>query len=247
MDRPRIPPPEPPPQLIGGIGPGDFWQIGQEIVGLTMATAHVRSDDRVLDVGCGLGRVAFPLSNLLGDRGTYDGFDTSADYIDWCRSALPLDPDRFRFHRFDLRSSHYNREGEISPESFTFPWPDGTFTLAIATSLFTHLSSSATRNYLGEIARTLESNGRLFASFYVLDRDSEPLAKGGETLPRFTRTFDEGMIGDADDPDAAVAFHAEWLTDALAAAGLAFDAFYPGRWRHLPVVAHQDILIAHKP
>lgn len=240
-------PPDPPSHLAGGIGAGDFWQVGQEIVGLTMATAHVRPADRILDVGCGLGRVAWPLSRLLGDHGTYDGFDTSAEYIDWCRGALGLDPERFRFHHFDIRSSHYNAQGTIAAEAFAFPWPDNTFSLAIATSLFTHLASPATRNYLGEIARTLDANGRLFASFYVLDDDSRRIAEAGETNPRFTAKVSDGMVGDADDPDAAVAFDRNWLGAALTSAGLAFDAFYPGRWRHLPVVAHQDILIAHKP
>src|ERR1700686_4431614 len=32
--------PDPPPHLIGGIGSGDFLQIGNEIVGLTMATGR---------------------------------------------------------------------------------------------------------------------------------------------------------------------------------------------------------------
>lgn len=73
------------------------------------------------------------------------------------------------------------------------------------------------------------------------------LAEAGTTHPRFTARLEEGMIGDPANPDAAVAFEAEWLAKTLSAAGLAFDAFYPGRWRRLAAVAHQDILIAHKP
>jgi SAM-dependent methyltransferase len=240
-------PPDPPAELIGGIGAGDFWQTGSEIAGLTMATARVHASDRILDAGCGLGRVALPLSRLLDERGSYDGFDTSPDYIEWCRSHLPLDSARFRFHHFDIRSSHYNEGGAIAAEAFSFPWPDDSFSLAIAVSLFTHLSARATANYLREIARTLQPNGRLFASFFVLDEQSRPLAEAGTTDPVFTANFEEGMIGDTANPAAAVAFNAEWLAAVLESAGLAFDAFYPGRWRHLPVMSHQDIIIAHKP
>lgn len=239
--------PDPPPHLIGGIGSGDFWQIGNEIVGLAMATARVYPSDRVLDVGCGLGRVALPLSRFLDQRGGYDGFDTSHEYIEWCRQTLPLDPSRFRFHHFNIQSSHYNEHGSIAAEAFPFPWPESSFSLAVAASLFTHLSAAAAANYLSEIARTLKPGGRLFASFYVIDDQSAKLAGGGRTDPRFTTRFEEGMIGDAANPDAAVAFDAEWLASALASAGLLFDAFYPGRWRHLAVVSHQDILVAHKP
>jgi SAM-dependent methyltransferase len=221
--------PDPPPHLMGGIGSGDFWQIGNEIVGLTMATARLHPDDRVLDVGCGLGRVALPLSRLLDQRGSYDGFDTSREYIEWCQHALPLDPERFRFRHCNIRSSHYNEQGSIAAEAFIFPWTESSFTLTIATSLFTHLSAAATTNYLHEIARTLQPNGRLFASFFVLDEQSRQPAEAGTTDPRLTARFEEGMIGDPANPDAAVAFDAEWLATTLASAGLAFDAFYPGR------------------
>jgi SAM-dependent methyltransferase len=240
-------PPDPPAHLMGGIGAGDFWQIGNEIAGLTMATARLYPDDRILDVGCGLGRVALPLSRLLDQRGSYDGFDTSREYIEWCTRSLPLDRTRFHFRHCDIQSSHYNENGAIAAEAFPFPWPDDSFSLTIAVSLFTHLSARATTNYLHEIARTLQPNGRLFASFFVLDEQSRHLAEGDTTDPRFTAHFDEGLVGDAANPEAAVAFNAEWLAAALTSAGLVFDAFYPGRWRHLPVMSHQDILVAHKP
>jgi len=211
-----------------------------------MATASLSPSDRVLDVGCGLGRVAFPLSRFLGP-GSYDGFDTSLEYIEWCREALSLDSARFRFHHFSIQSSHYNKRGAMAAETFTFPWPDNSFSLAIAASLFTHLSAAATANYLNEVARTLQPGGRLFASFYVLDEQSRRLAESGTTDPHLTIAVEHGMIGDPKNPDAAVSFHAEWLAAALVSAGLTFDAFYPGRWRHLPVISHQDIVIAHKP
>lgn len=240
-------PPDPPAHLMGGIGSGDFWQIGNEIAGLTMATARLYPNDQILDVGCGLGRVALPLSRLLDQRGSYDGFDTSREYIEWCTRNLPLDLTRFRFRHFDIQSSHYNESGAIAAEAFPFPWPDDSFSLAIAVSLFTHLSAAAATNYLHEMARTLKPNGRLFASFFVLDEQSRHLAESDTTDPRFTARFDVGMIGDPANPEAAVAFNAEWLAEALASAGLVFDAFYPGRWRHLPVMSHQDIVVAHKP
>ena len=170
----------------------------------------------------------------------------AAEHFDWARRELGLDS-RFRFQTFSLRSSHYNAEGSVRPEEFVFPWPENAFTLSFAVSIFTHLSGPATRNYLAEIARTLQPGGRLFATFYVLDEQSMQLVADSKTHPPFSVTTDDGMIGDAASPEAAVAFHAQWLADALLSAGLTFDAFYPGRWRHLPVIAHQDIVIAHRP
>jgi SAM-dependent methyltransferase len=238
--------PIPPPELAPGVGAGEFRRTGNEIVGLTMVMAGLNPDDRVLDIGCGLGRAAWPFSRLLDERGTYDGFDASAAYIAWCRDSLSLDPERFRFHHFDLYSSHYNPAGTIASESFVFPWPDGAFTLAIANSLFTHVSAAAVANYLRQIARTLDKGGRLFASFFVLDDASRPLAEAGKTHPPFTSRFAEGMWADPADPDNAVAFDAQWLADTLQAAGLTFEAFYPGRWRQIAAAQYQDVVIARR-
>lgn len=237
-------PPIPPPDLAPGVGAGEFWQVGNEIAGLAMAVARLHPHDRVLDAGCGLGRAAWPFSKLLDSRGSYDGFDVSAAYVAWCREALPLDRVRFRFHHFDLFSSHYNPAGATPPERFVFPWSDGTFTLAIANSLFTHVSAAGVANYLRQIGRTLERGGRLMASFFVLDEQSRQLIAEGKTHPPFRASFAEGMYADPDDPDNAVAFDAQWLAGTLKAAGLTFEAFYPGRWRQIAAVPYQDVVVA---
>jgi len=211
-----------------------------------MALAGLHPDDRVLDAGCGLGRVAWPVSRLLGANGTYHGFDTSAEYIRWCQNELGLDRDRFSFRQFDIRNSQYNPDGETEAEEFVFPWPDGAFTLVIASSLFTHLSAAAAGNYLSQIARTMDHSGRLFASFFVLDQEARNLLRTKDTFPPFRTQSPEGMLEDSANPDGAVAFDAVWLSEAIASAGLTFDAFYPGRWRQIAAVAHQDIIIARK-
>src|SRR5262245_33093179 len=152
-------PPVPPEHLLPGVGPGDYCEIGEYALTLLERLVHVRASDRILDVGCGLGRLAWPLARKLGRRGSYDGFDVIQAYIDWCRENLGLDPARFRFHHADIRTTFYNPSGPSEAETFVFPWPDGSFDLAIATSIFTHLLPGATDHYFREIARTLAPRG----------------------------------------------------------------------------------------
>jgi SAM-dependent methyltransferase len=235
-----------PAHLLDGVGPGDFWAVGQHTVNLIQHLSGIRPAERVLDIGCGLGRVAWPLSQALDAQSTYDGFDTLAVYVDLCNTSLGLDAGRFRFHHFDLYSSLYNPNGAVKSEEFRFPWDDDTFTLAIATSLFTHLTPRAATHYLEEIARTLKPGGRLYATFFVLDEQSRDLMEERPTDPNFHVPFDEGLYADADHPEAAVAFDAQWLLKTFVDAGYAIEQYAPGGWRRSPGAEYQDVVVASK-
>lgn len=242
------PVPLPPPHLLAGIGYGDFEALGRETVEQIAHYAGIRSDDRVLDVGCGLGRIAHPLSEVLTE-GTYDGIDIVREYIEWCRDGLGLNPRRFRFQHADVYNSFYNPAATVKPEEFRFPFPDRSFTLAIATSLFTHLTAASAGNYLREIHRVLEPGGRLFASFFVLDGYALWSIKTWGSLPAFPYEFEHGRISDRDNPEFAVAFDAEWLLQLFLTAGWEIVAFERGTWRREPTEArsYQDLVVARRP
>jgi ubiquinone/menaquinone biosynthesis C-methylase UbiE len=241
--------PLPPDYLRVGVGAGDYYKVGEETVALLKQYARLGPSDRVLDVGCGLGRIAWPLARELGPNGSYDGIDTAALYIDWCSENLPLDPQRVNFHWLDVYNSVYNPFGTLRGERLAFPFPDNTFTLSIATSLFTHLSPAGTTNYLREMARTLQRGGRIFASFYVLDNESREVISKMETFPSFTEVIDVGRLAAADSPDEAIAFDVDWLHQAFLSAGYALDAYIQGRWRQdveSKAVLYQDLVVGHK-
>ncbi len=237
--------PTPPAALRAGVGGSDFWKTGFELVALLTKHARLRNDDRVLDVGCGLGRVAYLLSAVL-DEGSYCGLEIVREYVDWCRENLGLDASRFEFLHADISNSMYNPRGSVTAEEFRFPQPDGAFTLAIATSLFTHLSARAVTNYLNEVHRTLAPGGRLFASFYVLDNESLPRARAGISDPSFQVETEHGMLTSASDPDAATAFDAVWLHHEFLRAGYTIEAYVTGTWRATEGATYQDLVVARR-
>ena len=74
-------------------GPGgERWANGWEeidqslvpIAGAILGFADPRPGERVLDVGCGIGRMARPLAGYLTGDGSYDGFDVNREGIRWC-------------------------------------------------------------------------------------------------------------------------------------------------------------------
>lgn len=248
----RTPPPaanEPRPlHYMPGIGKGEFERIGRELVRHFVEVGDLQPSDRVLDVGCGLGRMVEPLQDVLDDSGSYEGFDVVRDIIRWDRRHLTYFDPRFQFRFVDVYNSSYNPHGLIQPERFRFPYPDGELDFVFATSVFTHLLAGSTSKYLEQCARVLKPGGRLFATFFLLDDTTRRLIEEGESDIDFRYPWELGLLMNEDKPEDAVAYRAEWVFDRLDELGL--DVRQPpsyGAWSGREGgLDYQDILVADK-
>jgi SAM-dependent methyltransferase len=240
------PPSDPlvPPRGRAFVGAGDFVAVGDamlaEFVAAGLAPVH-----RVLDAGCGLGRMARPLAAFL-DGGSYAGFDVVAADVAWCRRRYAALHPRFRFEHLDVANAAYNPRGRTPAERLVLPFPDGAFDFAIAISLFTHLLPAAARRCLHEIARTLAPGGRLFATFFVDDDAARAAIAAGSTELAFAHELGGARVQSLRRPEAAIAFGRAELEGWLAAAGLALERFAPGSWRGLPAAVYQDVVVARR-
>ena len=99
--------PAPPPELTF-CGDGDFRAIGAEFLGHFVRLADLRPQHRVLDIGCGIGRMAVPLTQYLFDPGSYMGIDIVADGISWCNRTISTRYENFQFRHLDLFHPLYN-------------------------------------------------------------------------------------------------------------------------------------------
>lgn len=236
-----------PDYYMPGIGPGEFVKVGEELVELFRREAGLRKNDAVLDLGCGLARVAIPLQRVL-TRGSYEGFDVVPDIIHWNTVNISGPSPNFRFTLVDAGSSSYNPSGEAPAGSVVFPYPDGHFTFAFATSLFSHLMADATSRYLSETARVLKPGGRAFLTFFLLDDFARERARQGTTYPTFAHAWEHGLLNNPDKPEDAVAYDVDWVLDAIRQAGL--QPRLPVRWgawsgRPQPL-SYQDVIIVEK-
>ena len=132
--------------------------------------AGLRPDARVLDVGCGIGRIARPLASYLHPPGCYEGFDVVPDGIAWCRRAYARRDD-FRFQIAEVRNALYRPDSGVPAEEYVFPYAADSFDFSFATSVFTHLLPDAADRYFAEMARVTRPDGRLFLTFFVFDHE----------------------------------------------------------------------------
>jgi ubiquinone/menaquinone biosynthesis C-methylase UbiE len=224
-----------PPRRLQFVGDSDFRATGEHLLRRLRELAQLQPSDQVLDIGCGIGRMARVLAPELRPPGSYDGFDIVPAGISWCQEHYTATPAAFRFRLADVHNSAYNPNGRLSAADYRFPYPDRSFDLALATSVFTHLRADAADRYLAETARVLRPGGRLFATWFLLGGDG----MGGRGGFEFAYRDGAAWVADVSNPEAAVAYREQWVRTRIAAHGL--------RLREPIHREFQDVIVAERP
>jgi SAM-dependent methyltransferase len=205
-----VPITQPPEQLVtrtgGGLedGPGHLKALQTFTV--------LRPDDHVLDIGCGVGKTAIPLTGYLSADGGYEGFDPDRESIAWCHEHITARHPNFRFTHIDLFSGAYNPAGSLRAEDLTFPYPNDTFDVACLWSVFTHLLPDAFRRYCSELRRVLKPSGRLLATFNLLTEANRRALAGHLLLETDNGDY---AVGNRDIPEAQVAYREGFVREVL--------------------------------
>lgn len=128
----------------------------------------------------------------------------------------------------------------------TFPYPDHSFDLVIATSVFTHLLTEATDHYLAEAARVLSPGGRMFSTWFLVD--PRRLPDPSRAIASFSPTDTAAWIVNPTAPESAVAYDVTWLGERLLARGFRLRGpIHHGSWTGHAGRSTQDIVVAERP
>lgn len=160
--------------------PSQIAAVGERLVEIMVDPGGLKPDSAVLDIGCGPGRVAAVLARRLEPGASYEGFDVMPGSIRWCRKAITRRYPNFRFQLADLENLQYNPDGRQAASEYTFPYPDDTFDVAVAGSLFTHLRPFESQRYLHETARVLKPGARLVGTWFLINDEVESLLEAGQ-------------------------------------------------------------------
>src|SRR5690242_18875206 len=81
------------PRRLNDVGSGDGRSIGREFINSFIEPGGLLPCQRVLDVGCGIGPMAVPLTSFVNAGGCYEGIDVVKSGIRWCtRHICPRYP-----------------------------------------------------------------------------------------------------------------------------------------------------------
>jgi SAM-dependent methyltransferase len=158
---------------------------------------------RLLEIGCGTGRLPIGILRKTGDIAMYRGVDVSEAAIQWCERHITRHHPNFRFLHLDMQNARYHPGGRKTDSSLRLPFEDNIFDIIYAFSVLTHLPEEDVRWYLREWRRLLRPEGRIFFTAFVAEdvpsvsvnpEQYKQAWKGALHCVRFERGFFETMI-----------------------------------------------------
>jgi SAM-dependent methyltransferase len=235
-----------PPRYLGFEGDGDFEATGDEFLRYFTELGELKPEHRVLEVGCGIGRMARPLTKYL-TTGSYEGIDIVPRGIRWCQRNISNRHPNFHFQLADIQNLMYNPRGRCQPAQYEFPFDDGRFDFIYLTSVFTHLQRREIEHYMAEIARTLHPGGRCLITFFLLNEESRRSLSAGLGSIDFRFRGDGCWLRNEQVPEQAVAFEEVQVCALYRELGFAIEAIRWGSWSgRADYLSYQDIVVARR-
>lgn len=123
-------------------------------------------DTRVLDIGCGQGRLPIGILRRIGAI-NYLGIDIDKRSINWCNCFIEQANPSFNFSYINLYNERYNTGGKKIDENFSFEIESNSRDIIYLYSVFSHTDDNDFKTYLKDFNRILTENGKIFFTTFV--------------------------------------------------------------------------------
>lgn len=125
---------------------------------------HFTADARVLDFGCGQGRLLNGLLYCQRPPARYVGVDVDPAAIRWCLRYLSYSKLNTSFHWYNYQNERYNDSGS---KDFELCLADSYFDFVFCNSLFSHLNDADTDRVAEVIYNKLKPGGQVYLTAFV--------------------------------------------------------------------------------
>ena len=224
-----------PINLASAVGSSSFedhyWTSGWQTANVQLIT-DLQPDDNILDIGCGVGRLAYGLYGWF--KGEYVGTDIMTDAIEYCKKTFP----RYQFIHMDIESPYYNPEGAMRSNEFDLPFQDESFDLVVLFSVYTHMLPDTFDRMTAEVQRVLRSRGRCFATFFIIDNKTD---KAIFTLKHPVNEI--CWVESQESPESVVGYTHDFIQNTFSSFGLRIKEEYPGSWTGKSGLGLQDQIL----
>jgi len=230
------------------VGDGPFKEIGEAFLTYFVELAGLQPHERVLEIGCGIGRMAIPLTGYLNRNGRYEGMDISKTCIDWCRENITPKHPNFHFVHADLFNKSYNPNGKYQASQYRFPYDDQSFDFIFLTSVFTHMLPADMDHYFSEIHRLLKAGGRTLTTYFLLNPESRQLIRDKKARWELKFNFGHYRVENINVPEAIVAYDESFIRHLYEKHGFQLmEPVHYGAWCGRQTwLSGQDIVLATK-
>lgn len=237
----------PPPSKVF-IGTGSYLKTGVEFADYFTRLGGLKASHSVLDVGCGTGRMAIPLTRILDKSGSYEGIDIVKDGVDWASKAIGSKYTNFNFSHTNIFNELYNPKGTDLASEYKFPFIDNKFDFIFLTSVFTHMLHDDLENYLHEISRVLKPGGRCLITYFLLNDESLAQISKGKSTIDFKYSHEDCLTNNPEIPEDAIAYREDVIRVIYSHLDLTInEPISYGSWcDRSDYLSYQDIVVATK-
>jgi SAM-dependent methyltransferase len=218
----------------------------------------INSSSRLLDFGCGIGRVLLSVLNNRSDVGAITGFDIMPQVIKFCDTHIASAFSNTKFEVIQGSNDHYDHFIAAASPSVAKSYAQlqgeygSTFTGAYAFSVFTHVEIADFRSLLKFLSTLLVPGGELLFTAFLLTPFSRHAIKEGTALFNFGATLSEAdgdvFIGNSTDRLSFIAFDLVLVEKMVFEAGLVITRMEHGSWSGAGFSSSlQDVLVCRRP
>ncbi|MCL5029007.1 MAG: class I SAM-dependent methyltransferase [Bacteroidetes bacterium] len=226
----------------------EFKKNGEEFLNYFIKLCELQPNERILDVGSGIGRKAIPLTKYLDSTSRYEGLEIVEVGVEWCRKHISRAYQNFHFQLADVYNEWYKPNGRFQASEYKFPYENGSFDIIVLGSVFTHMLPKDMENYLSEISRVLRTEGRCLISFFLLTEESLELLQTNKSTLDFKYDIGKYRTVNKIIHEDAVSYHETYILDLYKKNGLNIrkPIHYRSWSGRKEFLSYQDIIIATK-